>query len=165
MIHKIISKLDSLLSSAVYKPLSLRPRYIRGKNLFLPLSVTLEVLLKSIPVTRESSPKALILSSSTISCPSQAALSGRISLDQKPIYNIRSLELRLAQVKLENKNLLQAKEVLYKQNSDYSNLLQEYRTNYKELIDFVSYITDSIDVLEQLSRTIRSNTRLSQDNI
>ena len=68
-------------------------------------------------------------------------------------------------MKLENKNLLQAKEVLYKQNSDYSDLLQEYRTNYKELIDFVSRITDSVDVLERLSGTIRSNTRLSQDNV
>jgi hypothetical protein len=54
---------------------------------------------------------------------------------------------------------------LYRQNSDYKDLLQEYRTNYKELFDSVSRITDSVDVFERLNGTVRSKAKACQENI
>lgn len=157
------SRLDALLSSAVYKPSSQNSRRAKGqRNLFPPPPLVLRELAKPSLVIREAcnvSPRT-----SVGSCPSEVTLNDQLHLDQKPAQD-EIFKESLAELAHENKNLRQANRVLYKQNSDYSDLLQEYRTNYKELINLMSRITDSIDVLGRLNRTIWSKTRVCRHKI
>lgn len=137
------SKLNELLSSTSCKPLPPPPRPVRTlKNLFPPRAQSPELPSPLCTLV----PKALALSSSGSTTPLESN-HDQLYIDQK----------RFAEVELENKKLRQANEVLFKQNSHYSDLLREYRTT-KELL---TRITDSVDVLG----TIGSRARACQENI
>lgn len=166
------SKFDGVLPSTVFKPLPPRPRRRKElKNLFPPAAEPQEPSPGSLAPAwsaEASSPTVgspLPLHGPPQVCVPGAPLNNRPYQDQKPVRDPAVLEARLSEMVRANKSLRQANKVLYQQNSDYSDLLQEYRANHKTLIDCLSSIKDSVDGLQRISETVRSDTRSCQKSI
>lgn len=176
----MVSKLESLISNSISglkktdKPLPLRPkRPERLTNFFLLSSEPSSPELWGYgPCSALTSPQSLPLSSLetiptrqpsfsgfTLAPSPPASLERRRYVEQKPPLVPKNIEERLTRLELENSNLRQANDVLYKQNLDYKGLLEEYRAFKEKAGARIDRCMGSVEVLEEVMEAIRANAK------
>jgi hypothetical protein len=161
------SKLEELLSRSISalenrnKPLPPRPSPERPQRLtdyFLPSSPT------QPPGSRSWSPPLISpkappsLSGFTLSPTPPAPLPQRQSLDKPPLVS-KEITERLSLLENENNKLRQENKVLYKQSSDYKDLVQEYQTSHENTNDSIERIKAARETIEQIIRDVTTEIK------
>ena len=98
---------------------------------------------------------------STLSTRPPPSLTQREHLKHRPSPSpaSRPMEERLAQLEIENASLRSANDVLYKQNSDYRELVQNYRQFQGAATSVIDGHIGLVEVLEDITRDVRSDAR------
>jgi hypothetical protein len=88
---------------------------------------------------------------------SLALLAERPCLEQKVSAALTILDERIALLELENTHLWQQNKVLYKQNSDYRGLIQEYEGCCDKASEGVKHSKAVVDAIERITIDINAN--------
>jgi hypothetical protein len=158
------SKLEELLDRTLSalerrnKPLPPLPRPKRPQRLttyFLPSPPHPS---DSPPLASPKSPTSpATLSGFTLFPTPPAPLSQRPCLDQKAPVPSKAVDERMALLDLENTHLRQQNKVLFKQNLDYRELIQEYRDCCDKAAESTAHSKELLDVIEQIALTLKSD--------
>jgi hypothetical protein len=145
------------------KPLPPRPRPKRPErltNFFLPSSPPLPSGSSSWPPPPLSPKAPPSLPGFTLSPVPPAALKKRRYLGEKAPLVSKAVEERIALLELENTNLRQQNKVLYKQNSDYRMIVQEYRACQEKTNDSIERIKSAREAIERITQAVTANVRM-----
>lgn len=162
------SKVEDLLTTFISelekrnKPLSPQPKLNRPQaltNFFLLFLVNISSELGTWSPPPPSSTKSLISPAFASSPTPSTTLTQRRYLKQGSPLTSKTKE-RIASLELENTNLQQQNKVLYKQVSDYRELLQEYKTCYEKADITMNCIKATRDTVEGITQVITADIKL-----
>jgi pyruvate formate-lyase activating enzyme-like uncharacterized protein len=86
-------------------------------------------------------------------------LSERQNIEREPPSVFKDIEEKMALVVLENTHLRQQNKVLYKQNSDYRELVQEYKACYGEVNGAMENVKAAKEAMELITQDVTANVK------